>query len=271
MKNILTKMSTAELDKRLQSEMLEEVPDGELVREILRVLEEREKDYPIEVTPQIQAALEKFERQGRTERPRPTARTWVVRAASMAATAAVLCAVLLGVIPQPALADTWWEKLFNVTDSVFQFFNLSEKDEVHAVYVFETDNPGLQEVYEAVVEMGVTEPVVPMWLPEEYAFEDCSLTETVAMKKICAWFKSETGEAIYKLETYDANVWHEYHKDESEVVEYETGGVVYSVMQNNGKHVAIWTKDNAEFFLSINCRIDDFYKILDSIYYMEDK
>ena len=35
-------------------------------------------------------------------------------------------------------------------------------------YVFETDHPGLQQIYDAVVEMGVTEPVVPMWVPEGY-------------------------------------------------------------------------------------------------------
>lgn len=60
MMSILERRSTAELDERLQAELRREAPDGNLVREILRVLEEREKDYPAEITPQIQAAWDRF-------------------------------------------------------------------------------------------------------------------------------------------------------------------------------------------------------------------
>lgn len=269
MMSILERRSTAELDERLQAELRREAPDGNLVREILRVLEEREKDYPAEITPQIQAAWDRFNDQGRTERPRPTARNWVRRTVSIAASAAILCIVLLGVIPQSVQAETWWEKLFDISDSVFQFFNSAEQNEVHADYVFKTDNPGLQEVYDAVVELGVTEPVVPMWLPEGYELVECTTRDSRARKSVCAVFAAPDEKLVYELKFYDNNVWHEYQKDESAIVEYEKNGTVHKMMGNNDQMVAVWEKDRTECFLSTQCGEEIFYKIINSIYSSE--
>lgn len=267
----LDRVPTQELDRCLQAELRKEVSDGDLVRAILRELESRETAPAIEFSPEIQAAWDKFKADDawRADKSMPAAGNWVRRASAMAASVVIIAAVSMGMLftmPLEAKAETIWEKLFNFTDSVFQFFNFEEKNEIHAGYVFETDNPGLQKVYDAVVELGVTEPVVPMWLPEGYELEECKVLKTAKKAGICATFSNGATELVYKADIYTKEIWREYQKDDSEVIEFESRGIVHQIMKNNGKFVAIWTRENADFLLSAECAEEEIYKIILSVY-----
>ena len=79
--------------------------------------------------------------------------------------ASVLVAItlLFALLPTQANAETWWERLARWSDDFFSFFNPNESEMTEDVYIFQTDNEGLQQVYDKVVELGITEPVVPMW------------------------------------------------------------------------------------------------------------
>lgn len=268
-KSALERLPTCTLDKLLQGELKKDIPNGDLVRDIFRVLEEREKNYPMDLTPPVQAALDRFasEDQRRTERRKPTARSWVMRAASMAA---ILCIMLSMVLPQPARAETWWEKLSRWTSEAFELFSSTEETEAHSDYVFKTDNPGLQEVYDAVVALGITEPVVPMWLPDGYELEECVLTETAAKKGVSARFHSDGDALIYKTNLYDNNIWHEYQKDDNTISVYETFGVKFTIIQNNGRWVVIWGMAELESSLSAVCDENTVFKIIDSIFILEE-
>ena len=56
---------------------------------------------------------------------------------------------------------------------MFAFFSPDEPTQAIEEYEFRTEHPGLQEVYDAVAGLGVTEPVVPMWIPEGYTLFMC--------------------------------------------------------------------------------------------------
>lgn len=264
----LKNLQTDELDKRLRAELRKDVPDGDFVRQIIYVLEEREKDDPEKITPELQAAWDQYTNkgQGRAKRRKPTARNWVIRGA----VAVGVCIALLMVIPQPAQAETIWERIMRLSEEVVEFFSSSDAKHDHAAYEFQSDNEGLCEVYEAVLALGVTEPVVPMWLPDGYELVECTASETVAAQSVYARFVSKNQEAVFNVEVYNKNVWREYHKDETAIIEYEVSGDVYKVMRNNDNLVIIWAKDKLECSLLIDCQEEELLKIINSIYAARD-
>ena len=269
LRELLEKLPTDQLDRMLQEELEKEKPDGNAVRMILRVLREREKDMPVEITPGIQEAWEKYQRNiaslddGRKKRRVPG---WVIRLGSVAA----ILALVLFVVPQEAEAGSLFEKLARWTDSVVDFFSPEKANDNLLEYEFASDNPGLQQVYEAVKELGVTVPVVPTWLPEGYELVELKKVNTSQKKNVAANFSNTESGLIYKIDIFDEDISHEYHRDETAFDSYQVFGVNHTVFRNNNRWVVIWFRDNIECSLSVDCPENTLYEILDSIYVTED-
>lgn len=267
----LKRLPTEQLDELLNRELERDNPDGDRVRTILGILWEREKDLPAEITPGVRKAWEKYRRntaEAEERKPRTgRLRGWVLRAAS----AAAVLAVLIFAFPQEAEADGLFEKIANLTGSIVEFFSPGMANDNEKTYTFQTDNPGLQQVYDAVTALGVTDPVVPMWLPEGYELVECKTVETTHKKSIYANFSNDSGEASLKFAVYDIDVSHEYHWDGEQVGQYECSGTVYTIMQNYDRWVVIWMTETTECSLTLDCQEDTLYRILDSIYVMEDE
>lgn len=260
--DILEGMGTPELDECLQAELRKDHPDGEQVRRILRILEAREKDAPVEVPPEMQAAWDRFVSQRIS---RPKARDWVPRVAASLLMVAAMLVVLLKVVPVEAQAGAWWDKFVSWTASRLSVFDLEKTDLRPAEHVFKTDNAGLQEVYDAVTELGVTVPVVPMWLPSGYTIDEFEVSSSQAKKVVYAEFTLEDRLIMYQVEVLEQSVLHEYQKDDTNVSAYEINGVKYHVMKNNGRLVAVWNIENIECSLSAECGEEDFFEIINSI------
>lgn len=271
MREKLEQMDTGQLDELLNRELERESPDGDRVRTILGILWEREKDLPVSITPGMRKAWEKYRRKtaGTEEGKHRTGRlrTWVLRAAS----AAAVLAVLIFAFPQKAEADSLFEKIANLTGSIVEFFSPGMANDNEKTYIFQTDNPGLQQVYDAVTALGVTDPVVPMWLPEGYELVECKTVETTHKNSIVANFRNDFDGVALKCAVYDIDISHEYHWDGEEVEKYERAGIKHSVIRNNDRWAVIWFTDKTECSLTIDCQEDTLYRILDSIYVMEDE
>lgn len=271
LRELLTQLPTAQLDQMLWEELEKDLPDANAVRMILEVLREREKDMPVEMTPGIQNAWEKYRMNTASPEAgtgrRSKIRKWFVRIGSVAA---MICILLLAV-PKEAEADSLFEKLTSLSDSIVEFFSPGQANDNPAEYTFETDNPGLQKVYDTVVAMGETEPVVPSWLPEGYELLECKTDATDTKASLMADFKRNADYLIISYDIYNLDISHEYHWDGEDIRTYERRGQEYSIMRNNNRWVVIWFTEKTECSLTVDCSEDTVYKILDSIYVTEDK
>lgn len=269
LRGVLEQMPTSQLDDMLNQELGKEPPDGNAIRMILDVLWEREKDHPAEITPQIRKAWEKYQRKSAqidsSNSGSTGFRKWILRAASVAA---VVCLLIIA-FPQEAEADTLFGRLFRLTDSIVEFFGPGYANDNLLVYAFKTDNPGLQQVYDAVVEIGITQPVVPMWLPEGYELLECEKKSTSQKKNVSASFKKADMAIRLAYDVFDIDVSHEYHIDETNIKIYEKNEIEHTIMRNNDRWVVIWFADNVECSLTLDCQEDTLYQILDSIYVTE--
>ena len=259
LRETLEKLSTSQLDAILQAELEKEPPDEYAVRLILKVLREREADYPVETNAQIDRALEEYERK--------TTPQGIGISARILKAAAVLLVVgtLLFSLPQEVKAGSIFDRIVAWTDKIFGLFN-SESDRTRKEYVFQTDNPGLQELYDTVTGLGVTVPVVPMWMEEGYVLKECKVTETRLCTKVVAIFISGDKEALFSIYIYSQNVEHEYHKDEPDAEQFERNGVFHNIFQNEGLWIVVWERANVECSFAINCQEEVLHKMIKSIY-----
>lgn len=268
LRELLETMPTAQLDQMLQEELDKEKPDGNAVRMILRVLREREKDMPVEITPEIQEAWEKYRRNTAAIDSREGKRRipgWLIRIGSVAA----ILTVMIFAVPQEADAESLFEKLARWTDSVVDFFSPDKANDNLLEYEFTSDNPGLQQVYEAVKELGVTVPVVPTWLPEGYELVECKVINTTQKKGVTAYFGNPEMDMVLKIDIYDEDVSHVYQRDKSDIDTYEAFGVEHTILRNNNRWVVIWFRDKTECSLTLDCQENALYEILNSIYVTE--
>ena len=255
-------LTTPELEAMLQAELDRKSPDEEKVILLLHILEDREREAPLELSLKEAEAWQRYKqkvmsRQGKRKLPP----RWL----SVAASLVLIVAILFSVIPQQAEAESFWQMLQRITHSVMEYFNPRESI-TDLNYTFTTDNPGLQQVYDAVVELGVTEPVVPMWLPEEYEIKSVFNNNTPMSKNVRAIFANDDSEIAFKLDVYNGEPAHQYYKDDTHYEKYEQNGTAYYIMRNNSRWTAVWTKENIECFLTLECQEETLRRILRSIH-----
>lgn len=266
LRSALEQMSDEQLGDMLREELRQDPPDENAIKLIMGVLNAREAAYDIVTTPQIDAAWEKYQERIQSIAPRPGRAGKWLRVASVAA----VLALAVTVIPQAVSAESLWERLASWTDSIFAFFSGESNDE-QPEYVFQTDNPGLQQVYDAVTELGVTDPVVPMWLPEGYELVECEIVSAPGHEGVRARFADGNSELVFSADVHDQEEVFRYQKDAKKVSEFNYAGMTHFLMHNNNLHIAVWTKQNIECFISAECKEDTMRKMLKSIYVMEGK
>ena len=89
------------------------------------------------------------------------------------------------------------------------------------------------------------------------------------LKGVWATFSNNDSEIIYKLDVLNGEPAHQYYKDDTHYESFEWNGTVYHITQNLNKWVAVWTKENIECVLALDCQEDTLYKILRSIHVTE--
>lgn len=262
----LEQLETEQLDKMLQAELEKQDPDMDAVRLIVRVLEERDGAVSATLPAGSQAAFQRYrDRMKGLQRHSAPVRHWIAVAASMV----LILGMLFAVVPQQVEAESFWEMLQRWSGTVMEFFSKQDRFK-DPVYIFETDNPGLQQVYDAVVELGVTDPMVPMWLPEECELISLELIQTPMIEGICARFSYNQSELVYKLDVYAEKPARQFYRDDSHYESYEKNGTSFNITRNNNRWGAVWMKDNIECSIILDCQEDTLRRILGSIYVMED-
>lgn len=256
-------MPTEELDQILQAELEKEHPNEEVVLPILHELEEREKDIPVEKTPEVLAILNKLSKHETSSKQSIYKRRWL---AGVAAAAAVVCIVVMSAAPT-ARADSLFDALFRWTSSIFEFIDPDESYP-NADDDFVTDNPGLQQLYDKVTEIGVTELVVPMWLPEGFVLSE--MKESPMPGRTSVFGKFENGSDLvlitYRIST-DISV--KVEKKEAGVALFEFGDVDHFIVENNDSLSVTWTVDGVECAMNADVSKEDIYSIIKSIYRSE--
>lgn len=260
------KMPTQELDTILQAELKKEHPDEEVVLPILREIEEREKDLPVEKTPEVLEILEKLNKHETSSNKQSIhKRRWL---AGIAAAAAAVCIIVMA-IPRTVGAESLFDVLFRWTSSIFEFVDPNNNGKYPDVdNTFATDNPGLQELYDKVTALGVTKAVVPMWLPEGFVLSGLQEMAVAGGSRVLAKF--ENGKcAILFTYRISSDISPKVEKEETGIEIFDSGEVSHFIVENTDSLSVTWTLDGVECVISTDVSKADIYTIIKSIYRSE--
>lgn len=262
----LEKLPEASLQEMLQTEVAKEVPDDDLVLLILSILEERDKEKPPELTPKEQAAWKKYRKRVKSRAGSPMGS--LGRVAAVAASLAVVFAVVFATLPQEAQAGSIFDILARWTDSLIEFFD-SGSDSSLVNYTYQTNNAGLQQLRDTVVEHGGTERAIPMWIPEGSELVSYEVDDLTYVTTISALFQDGGKYIVIKTDIYETAEPREFYKNMDNPREWEMFSNIHYVVQNREQWSAAWAKENTECFITLECREDVLDKILRSIYVTE--
>ena len=262
----LNNLPAERLDQLLHEELNREPPDGARVRLLLDVIRERDKMPPRELTAEAAAAWERYCTDSESARKTaPARKNRFVRAAAIL----VMVCMLFAVVPRTVQAGGLFDWLTQWAEDFLQLTSPAEEAPREQDYVFRTEHPGLQQVYDELTALGVTERVVPMWLPGEQELSSIKKVDANNLAYIVAEFAdidSGTLETILQYRIYTQNTPSEYPRDAVESKKYEVNGMEYRIIENDGRWAAVGVTDNIEFCLSVDCEEPDIYRVIDSIY-----
>lgn len=270
LREILTHRTTQQLDDMLQAELHKDPVDEAAVRMIMSVLEDREADHPVEINDDVAKAWEQYQAGRDGEQRQSPAKhivrwDWMVKAASVV----LVLGIAASVFSREVSAEGFFDKIARWSESIFELFLPGDQNDNEIEYIFETDHPGLQQVYDLVTELGVTVPVVPMYLPEEYMLTELKKDAFSKGVGVVAVFSGKKGNTVLRIDIYSDNVSSEYHKDNTNVMTYEKLGISHYFMQNNETYNAVWVNNNVECLIITDCQESVLLRILESIYFSE--
>lgn len=256
-------MEREALAAMLRKETEKDMPDDELVILILQILEELDREEHTSLTETQQRAWKRFQGKIGMRKRRGFIRRRFVNAAILV----LVLGVILVSVPLRSHAGSVWKILSSWTDSIFAYVNIGTPPVQTEAYVFRTENPGLQKVHDAVVsELGVTDPVVPMWLPGEMELIEIERVKTRTQDGIYVRFREGDKPAVltyYKMEQDRSPV---YEKIGIDPKEYEFNGTSHSLIQNVNMSTISWTKHNLKCAIHIDCQEEVLKEIIRSIY-----
>lgn len=266
----LRQLPTEQLYEMLRTELEKDQPEKAAIQMLMDTLQQREQEQPTPLTPKEIAAAERYrQRQEQLEVSRKRLPTWV----RLASAACLVVAVLAfgAFVPINANADSLFQMVFRWSDNFFEVSTSEVPEEKFVEYHFETDNPGLQQVYDAVVELGVDFPAVPMWLPDEYSFIECKRSVSSKFSGVSSKFTDNTSTIVIKIDVFGEEVSHEYYITNPNYEPHEYFGTTHYITRNYDQWVVIWSQEeNIECFLTIDCSEETLHRIIQSIYVRED-
>lgn len=237
----------------------------EKIQEITDIIAEREQ---LDV-PDVDASWEDFQNQYRSTEPLhtldqeqpvlPTRKSKHKALRRVFLVAAVLASLLLGATLTAQAADyDLWGAVAQWTSETFGF-TLQQSDEK-----LDTISPELQPLWDAIQDAGISEPLLPTYLPEEY--QQVELTEDQEQEFWSAAYQATDDLFIQiQIQKRQNGDWAMLQKDEDTPEYYVWDGIEFYIMTNMGRWVAVWSSNEYEYYVSATNE-SEIYQMLESIH-----
>lgn len=257
-------LSTQQLDELLQAELRKESPLQEVVLPILDILHNRENPSVAAISEETTAAWERYKERISTPVKHSHHRhRWLL---SATAVAAAVCLVVMAV-PRTAGAESILDMLYRWTSSIFQFVDPNnDETKPQATDEFVTDNAGLQQLHDELAALGVTENVVPMWLPAGSTLSELKVTPMPDGNKVRALLDVDNFTITFSYRVYTAETPMQYEKGDMPVEIHDIYGKEHFIMDNDGRLLIAWKGEDVECTIGTDLEKETVYEIIKSIY-----
>ena len=270
--SFLQAMSTEELQEILRRDydLNQDESDMDLILNVMEVLETREEkesknDKEIALNnlrEMIRRREEMFadadsevKSNGLHMTPSHKKHFWL-RVASIAAVFVLV--ISIGFTTATAMGHDLWGGVAKWTRETFRFGDKTSAFSPNETY---------DELKAVLEENGRSFPVLPNWLPEQYAFEDIQVFEEPVGWRIAAFATSNENTLFFLL----TNIKQEdlgnrqYEIDSDSVEQHVVNGITYYTMTNDNSRQIVWARDNYQILMEFSDSSINTKKIIESI------
>lgn len=238
--DILEAMPSEKLVTILEYELQQTDIRDEQVRQIMAVLEQRDRPASEDCAPKAAQTWKVQNLRSPKDSGKCGPGHWL-RVASIAIT---VFFVLGFAVPEVLGAENIFELIGRWTKDIFVFIQ-PEDTTVLEAFTFHTEDPGLRQLYDTVKALGGPEEVVPTWMPEGYELVEIDSLSLAEGSKVAATWDNGVDQIVCSICVYkDRNII-KLHKDCAQVEEYEMFGVLYYITGNLRNQTATWAAENA--------------------------
>ena len=189
------------------------------------------------------------------EHTRPKRRLRSVLRAFLIA-AALFVILLVGSLTAYAMGYNIWDAMAQWTEDTFSFM-APQKDMTHL------DKADPKKVLQ---DYGVTEDILPNWLPDGYQYTGIEVSETPTRKVFYISYIKDDDKIRMMISLLSNLSTRTYENGEADAVVYETHGINHYIMQNFDITNIMWTTGNTECSINGYFSVDEAQNIIDSIY-----
>ena len=264
-------MTTEELQEILRKhahDELETEPDTDELYYIMEVLARRREEEDPQAFRSNEEALADF-RQNYMPKATQEGRTKVVRFPNQAfrVAAAVLAIVLILVVGTSVTAEAFnvdiWGKFATWTKEIFQFSDTPQG--TNASNPEQEFNAELKSLQDALVQAGITEKLVPTWMPEGYTSKDLNIISTPRVVNISATYVKNGSDLIIKICQTIGVQAPQVEKNDDLLEVYVVDGVEYYIFSNTETLQAAWSIGEFECLMIGKITLEEMKMMIDSI------
>lgn len=249
-------LPTEQLEQLLRQE-LDGRKDRQTVLQIVSILKDRDTASAQEAQLPAQESGETFH----TALPSKK-RIILLRVAAIAA----VLALLLTIVPPVLGAENIFQLIGSWTQDIFSFLTPEGRESRNGDRSFETEHPGLLQLRETMEYYGVTDPVVPTWLPEGFELTELEIVPQQISTKIYARFDDSKTHIVITYEIHTTPTTNDYSKDDVDAELLERAGIKHYIVINDEKWLAAWSAGNTECAVMTNCEKETVIALITSIY-----
>ena len=260
----LARLPRPELRRMLQEELHKDTQaaDDAFVRLLLAELQTRGEDPAFTDDAAVAAACESF------QAAIPAQKRWYQHWMLKAASAVLVLGILFFSIPAAQAKSvpdvlTWW------SDSLFQLFRPGSKPNIEE-FVYQTDHPGLQEIYDTVVDAGITAQIVPSDLSDEFQLTELKIAYLQGDVSLHTRLATDRNEILLTIISHSQESMFQHEKKAESITVWNIAGIDHYVISNNKTLIVTWVTENIECTITTDCPEEDVYRLIESIYTSED-
>lgn len=159
---------------------------------------------------------------------------------------------------------------FTVTALACSFFGWIPKwnDEVLSFESETTEKPYMESVPDLLKRLGITEPLYPTWLPEDFV----KIKSKIVEKPLFLSEKFQGDDRSLSITIYPntASGTTDYQKEGASPVEYTVGNAAHYIFENTNEVSAVWNTEEYTTLIVGNISTDEMQKIIDSVYEVKE-
>lgn len=188
----------------------------------------------------------------------PVAR-WMRR---LTAAAAVVAVIFAGTITASAFGVNIWEVFVQWTEETFHFRGNSDQEPSAPE---KENNQDYQSLQEALDLYKITTPLVPKWIPQGYELHSVKVNASPAQEVFLGIYLKDDQMLKVQIKQYLDSDPEQIEQSGTLLEEYESGGIVYYIFENNEQLRTAWSIENFECYISGELTIDEMKQVVDSI------